>query len=171
LAADRDYLLDQIQEGAVTSSEGLKAFAEEWNRIASELLRVDPWDFRKSAPHGPHAAIDDLELGVMFHGVARRAAKNGGAICLGDLWEEWAEAKLEVHGRTFDDLRKLGAAENTAKRIKKEIHTGVKHLAHFKLFHIEAGNNYRLTEDGRRRLQEITGADALERTKEICDVV
>lgn len=147
----------------MTPMQGLGRFSDAWSKIATELLRGKPWDFTKKAgPSGPSRVIGDIEVGATFAGLASIAAEQlDGRIDRTEIWKEWAEAELEAHGLSLQELKRLDKEKgltthnNTAKRIKKELDVALEALVHFGLFEKGPHNTYVLTVSGRARLAEL----------------
>jgi hypothetical protein len=143
--------------------QGLGKFSSAWSKIATELLREKPWDFTKKAgPSGPSRVIGDIEVGATFAGLAFIAAERlNGRIDRTDIWKEWAEAELEAHGLSLQELKRLDKEKgltthnSTAKRIKKALDVALTAFVHFGLFEKGPHNTYVLTASGRARLAEL----------------
>ncbi len=147
----------------MTPMQGLGKFSRAWAKIAAELLREKPWDFTKKAgPSGPSRVIGDIEIGAAFAGLAFTAVEHpNGRIDRTEMWKEWAEAELESHGLSLQELKRLDKEKglathsSTAKRIKKALDVALAALVHFGLFEKGPHNTYILTASGRARLAEL----------------
>jgi hypothetical protein len=148
----------------VTPMQGLGTFSKAWSKIAAELLCEKPWNFTKKAgPSGPSRVIGDLEVGATFAGLAYLAAEHpNGRIDRAEIWKEWAEAELEPHGLSLQELKRLDHEQglathnSTAKRVKKALDVSLAALVHFGLFEKGPQNTYLLTTAGLARLLELT---------------